>query len=212
MEAPRESLCSGRAPACPGDIPRCCPSSVPCSKVCSRARGCPAVGWALCNPQVSLGSSPCPGDSRQTCWELAAPGAWQNHGWCCQGPLHLCVCSNSNKDWGFFPQAAPGKYFTTWLVALAPRRTPDASPCQVWARCRQIQALLFPSLLCWQVLGRFLGRAAPCGTRDIPGTHTQVLRGCSAPAAVALVLRWCPNPGEPQGCQALPSIPVQSLS
>lgn len=61
------------------------------------------VAWS-----ASLGSSPCPGDSGHTCWEPAAPGAWQNQGLCCQGPLHLCVGSNSNKDWGFFPKQPPG--------------------------------------------------------------------------------------------------------
>lgn len=139
--------------------------------------------------------------------------------------VSLCV-QQFQKGFFFFPQAAPGKCF----IFLA-RYLTGGSGSSKATRCLSLPGLgmqladpgtaaATPALLGqlpgasssreWFPASPF--RAAPSGMRHVPRTHTQVLRGCSAPAAVALVLRRCLCLGEPQGCQALHTIPVQSLA
>lgn len=124
------------------------------------------------------------------------------------------------KGLGYFPQAAPGKcfiflarYLTSGSGSSEATRglsLPDlgmllADP----GTAAPIPALLADSwcLIQHRLVPCFSLPAAPSRMRNMPRTHTEVLRGCSAPAAVALVLRWCLSPGGASGMANTPHHP-----
>lgn len=120
----------------------------------------------------------------------------------------------------FFPSSPwevlhnPGQVPRWWLWLLRGHQMPlPARSGHAAGRsrhCCSIPALLAASWCLVQhrlVPCFFSFPAAPTGMRDILRTHTQVLRGCSAPAAVFLVLRWCLSPGRASGMPRTPQHP-----
>lgn len=117
-----------------GTCHTCCPSSVPRTKAYLQRRegDAPAVRWhaaGLCSVQFlshvqpSPGSAPHPSDCRQTRWELAAPGPWQNRSLSCHGATGF-LCVQGLKQAGlvvFFQSAASSSREVLHIPGQVPR-------------------------------------------------------------------------------------------